>query len=86
MGHALLNGNKRIALMFLKGFLWEFGYYLKWTKGMWQNYSKYKTQVEIFVKKLEKKSGNNYEKTRLQIYEWIKQNTIIGLNWRKNAN
>ena len=86
MGHYLLNGNKRMALTFLKGFLWEFGYYLKWTQGMYKNCKKHRTQVEIFVKKLEKKSGNNYERTRNQIHKWIKKNTIIGLNWRKNAN
>ena len=80
MGHYLINGNKRLALTFLKGILWEFGYYLKWTRGhMWKNYSKHKTQIEEFVQELE----NQKEKeNKIKIKNWILKNVIIGLNWR----
>ena len=82
MGHYLSNGNKRLSLTFLKGILWHFGYYLKWTKGMWLNYTTHKTKIEEFVQNLESGNGIDNQLVKKQIKEWIMDNVIIGLNWR----
>ena len=83
MGHYLKNGNKRTAIVFLKNFLWYYGYYFKFTQTqMWKDYSRHKTFVEGFVKKLENKGNKNNIETHKQIKKWILNNVIIGLNWR----
>ncbi len=79
-GHYLWNGNKRVALVFLWSILWELGYYLKWTKGFFVNYSVHKSILEHFVITLEK----NKIIGKQEIKKWLIQNVIIGLNWRKN--
>ena len=71
MTHHLDNGNKRLALCFLKRFLWEFGYYLKWTKGMYTNYYQYKNIIEEFVAELENKEGKFSKKQQDAIYWYI---------------
>ena len=82
MGHYLTNGNKRLAITFLKGFLWERGYYLKWTQGIFKEYDKHKMHVEKFVEKLQNRDNNDKVKTKAEIKIWIMNNVIIALNWR----
>ena len=82
MNHYLTNGNKRLALTFLKGLLWQFGYYLKWTDGMYKNYLIHKLVIEDFVKDLEDKNDEERKDVKKQIKKWIMQNVIIALHWR----
>ncbi|MCK5867406.1 MAG: hypothetical protein KAG14_03325, partial [Mycoplasmataceae bacterium] len=63
IGHYLTNGNKRMALTFLKVIMWEFGYYLKFTEGVWKNYNKHRTVIEEFAMGLET-NGNDELQTK----------------------
>ena len=84
IGHYLTNGNKRMALTFLKGIMWEFGYYLKFTEGVWKNYNKHRTVIEEFAMGLETRGNDELQtRTKKDIKSWIIKNAIIGLNWRR---
>ena len=84
MGHYLTNGNKRMALTFLKAIMWEFGYYLKFTEGSWKDYAAHKTIIEKFAMNMETKINKGIKiQTRKDIWNWIKNNAIIGLHWRE---
>lgn len=84
-GHYLGNGNKRTSITFLKFFLWELGYYLKWTGGHFKDYREYEDTLKQFVVDLENTTDKTIKSDIFKrIKEWITGNVIIGLNWRNN--
>ncbi len=75
--HKLYNGNKRVALLFLIGSLRMFGYHFSFSKGIYKDYEYHKTKLENIVKKYQN-GYNNYEEE----INWIKNNSVIALEWR----
>ena len=85
MAHLLTNGNKRVALVFLKLLLCNLGYYLKWTEGFIKNYSKHKEKVKVFTEKLTSKQNPDsdiYQKIKTEVSSWIQDSVLIGLYWK----
>ena len=54
MGHKLVNGNKRMSLIFLIFLLRFFGYHMPWSYGSKKNYVFYEKQLIKWVEKFQK--------------------------------
>lgn len=82
--HYLKTSDKSLALAFLKGFMWECGYYLKWTWTMWKNHLTQKVFVQKFVTELEDKNHPDKLQIKSDIKYWIMKHTKIALYLRKD--
>ena len=76
MNRVFQNGNKRFSLCFLILILESFGYYFKWSKGLWKNYKVHELQIAEFVEKMK---NNQIEKHFDEIKLWIKYNIVISI-------
>ena len=85
MGHKLVNGNKRMSLIFLIFLLRFFGYHMPWSYGSKKNYVFYEKQLIKWVEKFQKNQNNcKIEiKNNIQIItNWIKEKVVIAIQWR----
>ncbi|MEG0879512.1 MAG: hypothetical protein RSE95_02495 [Malacoplasma sp.] len=85
MGHHLSNGNKRLSLLLTINLLYFFGYYLKFTRGIYTDYQKYEKKLEGFVGRFSNKNNSitkDIDKIS-EIYNWLNENVIIAINFRK---
>lgn len=85
MGHKLVNGNKRMALMFLIYLLRFFGYHMPWSYGNRKNYGFYEKKLIEWVEKFQKNKNN----CKIEIHNnvqiitnWIKEKIVIAIEWR----
>ena len=80
MNHVLSNGNKRTATMFLKLSLKHLGYYFKWTSDFYMKADVHNDQIQTFASNLStKNSCAKIEKTKEEIFKWIKENVMIDM-------
>ncbi|EGV00311.1 hypothetical protein MCSF7_00859 [Mycoplasmopsis columbina SF7] len=77
--------------MFLKSILYSEGFYLKWTSNNLNNSKEYKWNIEEkiaeFCKNLqnhnEQLSDEKFKQKRQEIYNWLIEHIVIGLNFRQ---
>lgn len=89
--HLAFNGNERFTTMFLKNILYSEGFYLKWTSNNLNNSKEYKWNIEEkiaeFCKNLhnhnEQLSDEKFKQKRQEIYNWLIEHIVIGLNFRQ---
>lgn len=89
-GHCLDNGNKRFAFCYLVFIMFDLGYYFKYTKGSWNNYSLYSKKIKWFAKEIKKHTTTflDYNDSfRHVVKQWIYDNSIcFSLNFHFNYN
>ncbi len=74
MNHYLTNGNKRLAIVFIKELLWELGYYFKFTKSQWDDYDNDLSILKMYVVEFDELDRDIVEET---ISIWFKDNSTI---------
>lgn len=81
-GHKMVNGNKRLSLLFLINLLRVFGYHFFWSKGLKKDYKKHEKDLEEWVKKSHNLNNDTRPWFLQQLTNWIKSNCVIALEWR----
>lgn len=85
MGHKLINGNKRMSLMFLIFLLRFFGYHLPWSYGDKKNYKFYEEKLIKWVEIFQRNENNckiNKSQNIENIAKWIKKYSVIAIQFQ----
>lgn len=85
MGHKLINGNKRMSLMFLIFLLRFFDYHLPWSYGDKKNYKFYEEKLIKWVEIFQRNENNckiNKSQNIENIAKWIKKYSVIAIQFQ----
>ena len=78
----MVNGNKRLSLIFLINILRFFGFHFYWSKGLFKNYKNHEKVIEEWVKMSHNIINSERYELIKKISKWIKDNSVIALEWR----